>query len=171
MVDNTILEHLEKRIAYRCGIACRIAPAMETPQYAYNEARKQYDSKTVLKHLIQICPDETLKLIGVTNVDLYVPVLKYVFGLSQIDGPCGIISLYRLRPLFYDRPADNHLLLERAEKTVLHELGHTMGLTHCRHRSCVMYSSTRIEETDAKRPAFCPTCIDLFHWHLQQLLS
>jgi archaemetzincin len=171
MVDHAVLEHLENRIAGRCGITCRTFPAMENPHYAYNEARGQYDSKSILKHLIQICPENTLRMIGVTHVDLFVPILKYVFGLSQIDGPCAIISLYRLYPQFYDQPDDSNLLLKRVEKTAMHELGHTLGLTHCRHRHCVMYSSTRIEDTDAKHTFFCPTCVDLFEWYLQQNVS
>jgi len=116
--------------------------------------------------LVQHCSDETLKLIGITKVDLYVPVLKYVFGLSEINGQCSLISLHRLIPQFYENPANHELLLTRAEKTALHELGHAFGLTHCRNRHCVMYSSTKIEDTDFKQPDFCPTCLELVKWRL-----
>jgi len=30
-----------------------------------------------------------------------------------------------------------------------------------------MYSSTRIDDTDAKMADFCPTCRELFRWRLQ----
>ena len=169
-IDRVILEHLIECISARCGIECRISPGMDNPNYAYNEARGQYDSKVILKYLVQNCPPNTLRMIGVTRVDLYVPILKYVFGLAQIDGPCAAISLHRLYPQFYDQPKNFNLLAERVEKTALHELGHTMGLTHCRRRQCVMYSSTRIEDTDFKQPFFCPTCLDLFEWRLKEYL-
>jgi len=136
------------------------------PEYAYNVARCQYDSRVILKRLIQSCKDDT-RLLAVTQVDLYVPILKYVYGLAQVGGRCSLISLHRLCPEFYDQPSDPALLLDRAEKTAIHELGHTLGLTHCRYQRCVMYSSTSIENTDFKNPDFCPTCFELFKWYLE----
>jgi archaemetzincin len=144
---------------------------MENPKYAYNDTRHQYNSKQILKHLLKQCTRETLRLIGVTPVDLYVPILKYVFGLAQIEGQCSIISLHRLYPQLYDQPSNSDLLLARVEKTALHELGHTFGITHCRDRRCIMYSSTRIEDTDFKQPDFCPTCFELFQWYLKKTLQ
>jgi archaemetzincin len=59
-------------------------------------------------------------------------------------------------------------LVVRAQKTALHEIGHSLGLTHCRDRRCVMYSSTRIADTDFKQSHYCPTCLELFTWHLER---
>jgi archaemetzincin len=59
------------------------------------------------------------------------------------------------------------LLYQRVAKTALHELGHSAGLTHCRRRTCVMYSSTRIQDTDAKTAEFCATCRELFRKSLE----
>ena len=170
-VDEGILEHIAKCISIRCGLTCRISLRTENPRYAYNDTRCQYNSKLILKRLLQQSPLDTFRLIGVTTVDLYVPILKFVFGLAQIEGKCSIISLHRLCPRFYDQPSNPDLLLTRVEKTALHELGHTLGITHCRNRHCVMYSSTRIEDTDFKHSEFCPTCLDLFQWFLKKSLQ
>ena len=167
-VDSKVLHHIAECISIRCGLTCEISSTLENPRYAYNDTRFQYDSKLILKHLLQHSPHDSLRLVGVTAVDLYVPILQFVFGLAQIDGPCLIISLHRLSPEFYDQPSDRGLLLARVEKTVLHELGHTFGITHCRNRRCVMYSSTRIEDTDLKQPDFCPTCFELYQWYLKK---
>jgi archaemetzincin len=139
--------------------------------YAYNEDRGQYDSKLILKRLPNGCPPDAIRLMGITHVDIYVPILKYVFGVAEIEGRCSLMSLYRLRPEFYDQPRDLNLLLERADKTAIHELAHTLGLTHCRDRHCVMFSSTHIENTDFKRLDFCPTCRELFRWYLDVRLA
>ncbi len=103
---------------------------------------------------------------AVTEADLFIPVLKYVFGAAQMEGKCAVISLHRLRSEHYDEDENESLLLERLLKTALHELGHSLGLTHCRRRTCVMYSSTRIHDTDTKMAEFCPTCRELFRWRL-----
>ena len=170
-VDEEILQHIAKCISIRCGLTWRISKRMENPHYAFNDSRCQYNSKLILQRLLQQNLRGTLRLIGVTSVDLYVPILKFVFGLAQIEGKCSIISLHRLYPRFYNQPANPDLLLARVEKTVLHELGHTFGLTHCLDRRCVMYSSVRIEDTDAKQSDFCFTCFELFQWYLKKTLQ
>jgi len=169
-VDDEIIKRLTECITSRCGLVSKVSPGMENPKYAYNESRCQYNSKLILKRLIQDRPHATFRLIGITQVDLYIPILTFVFGLAQIEGPCGVISMHRLYPEFYDQPSDFNFLMNRIEKTALHELGHTMGLTHCRDRRCVMYSSTRIGDTDFKQPYFCPTCFELFNWYLENSL-
>ena len=169
-VDEGILDHIAKCISIRCGLSCRVSSRMENPRYAYNDTRCQYNSKLILKRLLQQSSSDTLRLMGVTAVDLYVPILKFVFGLAQIDGKCSIISLHRLYPRFYEQPSNPDLFLSRVEKTALHEFGHTFGITHCRDRRCVMFSSTRIEDTDFKCAEFCPTCFELFQWFLNKSL-
>lgn len=148
-----------------------LSPRMEAPQYAYDKGRLQYNAKLILARLIKQLPRDTFKMMGVTQADLYVPILKYVFGVAQMEGPCSVISTYRLRPHFYHQPPNQALFFERLQKTALHELGHCFGLTHCRNRHCVMYSSTRIEDTDSKKVDFCSSCKDLFQWYLEKELE
>jgi len=167
-VDKDILRHISECIETRYGFICKVSPGMENPRYAYDETRDQYNSKLILKHLLQSCTHDTLRLIGITQLDLYVPILKYVFGLALMEGQCAVISLHRLYPRFYDQPLDHDLLMNRVEKTVFHELGHSFGLIHCRDRRCVMYPSTRIEDTDLKQPDFCLTCFELFQWYIKK---
>lgn len=169
-VEKEILDRIAAMIERQCGVVCNIGPRMDAPEYAYDEKRDQYNSKIILKHLLKY-PHNSLRLIAVTQVDLYVPILKYVFGLAQMEGQCAVISLHRLRPQFYNKSTDLSLLMARAEKTVLHELGHSLGLTHCRDRRCAMYSSTQIADTDFKRAEFCPNCSELFRWRLSECLS
>ena len=167
-VEEAILDNIAESIKKRCGLDCRISSRMENPIYAYDDTRCQYNAKLILKHLFQCCPHDTLSIMGVTYVDLFVPILKYVFGLAQVKGKCSLISLCRLLPQFYNQPPNRGLLMTRIEKTALHELGHCLGLTHCRDRRCVMHSSTRIEDTDFKQSEFCPTCFELFKWCLEK---
>jgi archaemetzincin len=167
-VPERILHHLAITVQDRCGISCLVGDLMENPGYAQDPERDQYNCKPILQRLHRYCLPHSWRVLAVTEVDLFVPILKYVFGAAQIEGRCVLISLHRLRPQFYGHKEDEHLLLERVAKTALHELGHAVGLTHCRRRSCVMYSSTRIDDTDQKKADFCPTCRELFHWHLQK---
>ncbi len=165
-MDNMITEHVAGHISSRCGLQYKISSRMDSLKYAFDEKRDQYNSKLILKRLTER-PHNSLKFLAITKVDLFVPILKYVFGLAQVGSQCAIISTYRLRPQFYDHEPDQNLLIDRIGKTALHELGHSLGLTHCRDRRCVMHSSTNIGDTDFKRSDFCPTCFELFRWQLE----
>ncbi len=167
-IDHRILSRLAGRIEVRCGVPCKIHETTENPQYAFDERRGQYDSKLILGRLLRFGPPEAFRLLGITHVDLFVPILRYVFGVAEVGGRSSLISLHRLRPEFYDQPADHDLLMQRAEKTALHEIGHSIGLVHCRDRRCVMFSSTQVDSTDFKQAAFCPTCFDLFRWAVER---
>ena len=169
IVSESIIECITNCISNRLDFICKVFSKNKNPDYAYNEGRCQYNSKLILKNLIQNCSNDTFRLIGVTSVDLYAPILKYVFGLAQINGQCSLVSTHRLDPRFYNQPPNQYLLLKRVEKTTLHEIGHTFGLTHCRDKNCVMFSSAKIEDTDFKQPAFCLTCFELLNWNVEKL--
>jgi archaemetzincin len=165
-IEQDILERVARCVETRFEINCTISPAVANPRYAYAEDRQQYNSKLILKRLLHWSSQDIFRSVGVTRVDIFVPILKYVFGVAQLQGSSLLISTHRLRPEFYEQSPDRSLLLERVEKTALHELGHSLGLRHCIERRCVMYSSARIEDTDRKRTDFCPTCRELFKWYL-----
>lgn len=159
---------MQDSISSRMGIPSRILPPMENPRFAYDERRSQYECKALLEKLKSCCPKGALGILGVTQVDLFLPVLKYVFGLSELGGRAAVISTHRLRPEFYEQGEDSGLLMERLEKTAVHEVGHLVGLTHCRDPHCVMHASTLIEHTDSKLASLCPTCVELLRWELKQ---
>ncbi|MFO7987755.1 MAG: archaemetzincin family Zn-dependent metalloprotease [Desulfatiglandaceae bacterium] len=166
-VDRTVLDHLAECISLQCGLPCQFSIRIPVPQHAFDKNRQQYNSKLILKHLMEL-NNRSLKFLAVTRLDLFVPILKYVFGLAQIEGQCAVISTCRLLPEYHGQGPDPVLLMERVKKTALHELGHTLGLTHCRDRRCIMYNATTIGDTDFKHSQFCPTCQELFRWQLNQ---
>jgi archaemetzincin len=120
--------------------------------------RNQYNSTWILSRILEIAPSEPCKVLGVTSMDLYVPVLTYVFGEAQLNGKAAVVSSYRLRDELYGLPENPEKLKERLEKEAVHELGHTFGIIHCREPECVMYSTTYAEEIDFKTKHLCKVC-------------
>jgi archaemetzincin len=121
-------------------------------------ARQQHHAALVLGELLRHQPAGDAKILGIVPVDLFVPVLTFVFGQAQLDGPGAIVSTYRLQPEYYGLPGDEGLLVERAIKECVHELGHAFGLVHCDVYDCVMHVSTSVDEVDVKGASFCGRC-------------
>ncbi len=124
-------------------------------------SRQQHHATMVLAALLRHLPASGAKILGIVTVDLFVPVLTFVFGQAQFDGPSAVISTFRLRSEFYGLPSDEGLLVERAIKESVHELGHAFGLVHCHYYGCVMHPSTAVDEVDVKSAAFCGRCASL----------
>jgi len=109
--------------------------------------------------------EDSWRMIGISAVDLYIPILKYVFGEAQVGGPCAVISYYRLRQEFYGLDPDQELLRQRLLKEAVHELGHTFGLRHCQDYRCAMASAHAVEWIDIREGVLCEICRSQASWN------
>ncbi len=151
------LDDLAAALAKAFRVSCHVIQEPFGATFALDRLRGQYHSTSILNQLSQAAEPET-RLLGVTELDLFVPVLTFVFGEAQLQGGCALISLHRLREEFYGLPSRPELLKERALKEAVHELGHTFGLRHCSDWRCVMASTHAVERLDLKGVDFCPSC-------------
>jgi len=126
--------------------------------FAYDNSRGQFNSTKIISLLSDRFKDFNGKVVGVISVDLFIPVLTYVFGEAQLGGKVSVVSTFRLNEIAYGLPENKKLTQERLIKEVLHELGHNFGLLHCEDYLCVMHSSSTVEEVDLKSDRFCRNC-------------
>jgi archaemetzincin len=156
-VEEIALQSIEMGLVAQLELEPRRQGMFPVVATAFLATRSQYDSAWILESLARDTAEETLTL-GVTNRDLCLPMLSFVFGHAQLRGRVALMSLARLRQEFYSLAPDPMLLEARAAKEALHEVGHALGLVHCPRRSCVMSLATDVEQVDAKQAAFCRTC-------------
>jgi len=124
----------------------------------YDPSRRQYNGNYLLREVDSKFSSDSLKTIGLFSVDLFIPILTYIFGQAFLNGRTGIASLYRLSNERYGMKMDQTGLLDRFRKEVIHELGHTFGLIHCHIQTCVMRSSNYVEDIDQKTHNLCASC-------------
>jgi archaemetzincin len=155
-VSAKILQKLPQVIAEKfSGREVKIATqGLEHPDYALSLRRKQYQAGPILEKLSRF-DAQAERLLGIADLDLFTPGLNFKFGQAQRGGPAAIIALARLHPKFWGQHSNLQLLQERTIKEAVHELGHTYGLEHWNMRTCVMYFSNMLEETDRKSDQFC----------------
>lgn len=157
-VDGGLLMELAPALAEVFRMPTEILSQHLEPGFAFHRERQQYHSSELLHAMQRYCGPDSWRVLGVTMVDLYIPILTFVFGEAQMGGPCGLVSAHRLRQEFYGLAGDSEILRQRLLKEAVHELGHTLDLTHCSDYQCAMAPSHAVEWIDLKESLLCDAC-------------
>jgi archaemetzincin len=154
--DERLLDTVRHAIQAVFGVIVRVDRRPDRPTHVFDPGRGQHSSTQMLKWLVGQSPAGG-RTLAVTDVDLFIPVLTFVYGEAQLGGDAAVVSTARLAVAAGPDP-DRALFDSRIIKECVHELGHTFGLIHCDSRACVMARSVNLIEVDAKRTSLCGDC-------------
>jgi len=145
-----------------------IKSLLQNVNFAYDLTRDQYHSTVILEKLASTLPSQAIKVIAITNEDLFIPILTHVYGEAQIAGKACIVSTFRLQEGIslanIAKEFENRIV-----KEVLHELGHTFNLRHCNDKACIMHYCRSIKDVDRKSDQLCRYCKILLEDELKKL--
>ncbi len=149
----SVLQAFDETLAAQVGIAVEPGKAqLPTPSYAFNKDRNQYHCSAILRRLTPMLNERDFVL-GVTDVDLFVPDTPFVFGESDREARAAVISVFRLQ-----QGANLETLKRRLSVEALHQAGHLLGLSNCEDVRCAMFLAASLAECDRRAPALCNMC-------------
>jgi archaemetzincin len=154
--DAALMEHLRRGLAAVFEVPVAVWPDGDRPADTWDPRRNQHSSTQILRWLATRRPADARRVLAVTDVDLFIPVLTFVYGEAQLNGAVAVVSTARLGAgpgLGGRRVLEGRLL-----KECTHELGHTFGLLHCDTAGCAMTRSATLAAVDRKNAQFCPDC-------------
>jgi len=159
IADQGLLSALCAEIARTFPLKCRVGASERLPAGTLDKKRGQYHATRILEHLAASDRD-AFRLLGVTAVDIFTPILRYVFGEAMLPGRAALVSTYRLgiAPPRGEPLRDRSVFINRVLKEGIHELGHTFGLTHCKDPACSMAASLDTTHIDKKSTRLCYYC-------------
>jgi len=158
VAPGVVLSAMEAALGEAFGLPALRVAAIDEPPSAFSSPRGQWSSVAFLEALLARVPHGAARLLGVTERDLFVPVLSFVYGQAQLGGRVAVVSLARLRPEFHGLPPAPAALARRAAAEAVHEMGHTFGLVHCPDRRCPMSLSVDLPDLDGKTATPCAAC-------------
>jgi archaemetzincin len=150
------------------GYETEVFPLIDEADLWIDPVRKQYHSTPILDTLALLAPPTALKVLAITKVDLFIPILTHVYGEAQLGGKTCILSTHRFgEGLSHGVGAET--FRHRIEKEAIHELGHTFNLRHCPDLSCVMHYCRDVRDVDRKLSRFCRYCAILLQDEMKRL--
>jgi archaemetzincin len=127
-----------------------VAPRISLPVIAYYSPRNRYRADTLIKWLKNRTAPNFVT-VGITSKDISTEKGIYpdwgVMGLAYEPGNACIASSFRL----VINPSESLF------KVVIHEIGHTQGLSHCPVKTCFMRDAEG-KNTTGEEKEFCPSC-------------
>jgi len=170
-IPSTVPKVIAAHISGYYDLTARVLMPRIQPRYAFDERRLQYNAGIILDTLGADSFKGCQKVLGVLNVDIFIPIFRHVFGEARQGGRIAIISLYRLGQHQNGSAVSPPELYARAAKVALHELGHLFNLQHCDNGNCLMHFSGALAELDMLSFTLCRYCKAYLQYALQDLAS
>jgi archaemetzincin len=155
--EPALLETVRRALEREFARPVTLLDRPERPVGSFDTRRGQHSSSRILRFLAENGPVGEGKLLGLTDVDLFIPILTFVFGEAQLGGRFAVVSTARLGDNA-ELPPDPRRRLGRVVREALHETGHTFGLVHCDRVACVMARAAGLREVEMKSDALCADC-------------
>ncbi len=157
-MDGALLERVRRKVGAAFAVPTGLSAVNGPPADTLDARRRQRSSTKILRWMLERAPSGAGKRLGITDADLFIPALTFVFGEAQVGGRVGVVSMARLHFTYDGQSLDPPAVEARLVKECLHELGHTFGLVHCPDPACVMSRSNSLLDVDQKQPEFCRDC-------------
>ncbi|MEI6748755.1 MAG: archaemetzincin [Bacteroidota bacterium] len=114
--EKCFLEKLAEAVKHEFNCSADIQETRVDLSEFYDPGRRQYNGDKLLREVIFLNIPGSFKTIGLFNVDLFIPILTYIFGQAQLGGRAAIASLFRLNNEQYGMKSDDSFLLYRLKK-------------------------------------------------------
>ena len=139
------------RTVLSTSVGCGKTP-LTKPQYAFNKDRNQFHSNAIMRRLLTVREPGALMVLGIVDVDLFVPDSQFVYGEADRESKSGVFSTFRLKT------ENQELLKRRATIEAVHQAGHLVGLSYCEDVRCTMFFATSLTDVDRRNLGLCNNC-------------
>lgn len=156
-IQSSWLHAIEDAVTRVFDFSISIRPLLDDISFAFDPDRGQFNSTEILSRLALLLPKTAVRALAITDRDLFIPILTYVYGEAQLGGTVAVLSVHRLTQHLLP-PGDGRIIHDRLAKEAVHEIGHTFHLKHCPDPACIMHYCRGLKDVDRKTGQFCRYC-------------
>jgi len=160
------LDYIRKEIENFFHVKVVVLQPVNLPEsFSLEREAKIYSADSILDMLSMKLNNEIIEIIALTHKGIYVlqkdktnnilfgKGVQPVFGLGDFNGNCAVIT----DVLF--NSVDTAVFQHRLRTTVIHEIGHNIGLDHCASERCIMSEENgKLSSLDKSERDYCYQC-------------
>jgi archaemetzincin len=134
---------------------------IDIPLNFYNKSINQYSADSLTIFLSKLRNDTVVEVVGLTHEPLFTikkdSRMSYfdekIFGMGYQPGNSCVVSDYKFR-------TDKRILfVSRLRNVIKHEIGHNLGLGHCKNDKCIMSEMNGdLKILDDSGDTYCEKC-------------
>ena len=159
--NKKLLTYAEEGVKWLYGFTVKRLKPVKLPKMAYYKPRNRYRAGKLLSWIdAKALPGSGCDIIiGFTGKDISTTKGKYhdwgILGLGSLGGTSAMVSTFRCKK---GTKSARHVAI-RTVKLINHELGHVLGLYHCKTDACTMMDAEGTVKTlDKESGLLCDTC-------------
>lgn len=146
------LRELEAPIFQVLGVTAYVGKAaLAAPSFAFNKDRNQYHTSAIARRLLTLKDMGTPFIMGVADVDLFVPDNSFVYGEADRESHSSVMSIWRLK-------GEGEAWKRRTFVEAVHQTGHLIGLSFCEDARCAMFYASTITDAERRQLHLCNNC-------------
>ncbi len=171
-INKQYQDSIQTAIERYYGFKTIVYPFKKIPNnFFINVKSPRYRADSIIYYLRRTKPDSISYMMGLTGYDISCtkknrdgtvkePTYKYndwgILGLGFRPGTACVVSSFRVKGV------NKNQQIERLQKVTLHELGHNLGLPHCKYSDkCVMRDAAEsVKTVDKVNMSLCKTCLN-----------
>ena len=153
-VETKYINHVQITLKNFYGYNCIVQKKLDLTEDLLSKSKKRYDGLKILKKF-----RSDKNIIIITEKDITTKKGVYdewgILGLGFRPGTVCVVSTYRMR-----RNVNERKILDRLKKVSIHEVGHNLGLDHCKNDIKCMMNDAKgtISQIDKEEFYFCKNC-------------
>lgn len=160
------LDFIRKEIENFYNVKVIVLHQVSLPEsFRLEREAKIYSADSILDMLSTKLNNEILEVIALTHKGIYIlpknktdnslsgKRIQPLFGLADFTGNCAVITDVLFNSI------DTAVFQHRLRTTVIHEIGHNIGLDHCASQRCIMSAQNgKLSALDKSGRDYCADC-------------
>jgi archaemetzincin len=159
------IDFIRKEIESFYNVKVIVLQSVNLPEsFRLESEAKIYSADSILDMLSAKLDNQIIEVVALTHKSIYVLKNKTnnsilgkgvqpVFGLADFTGNCAVITDVLFNSI------DTIVFQHRLRTTVIHEIGHNIGLDHCASERCIMSEQNgKLSALDKSERDYCNQC-------------